>query len=151
MLNKWRVERRLNKILTSRRKELQRKRKAGELHEQDGYQNWASGWDADIVFFQEDVDALVTQHWRKKAESKLIELPPRDRETDLSGEGYWDQGMTSGWALTDKGIAYVRDAVRNEQLSSSELYFRFATVIFAGVAALASITAAVVTIVNFLR
>ena len=93
------------------------------------------GWYVDIMGWQEEYDSLRTSHWRKKAVNCLVELPPRNEEDD-----YWERTQMSGeWVLTDKGIAHVRSAVRQEMLASSELWFRVAALLLGALAVLAAV------------
>ena len=98
----------------------------GNLRTREELDQWWAGWEADIRVARYDYYRVMTSYWMRKATDKRVELPP-DNEKD----GYWDRDGFPwlGRTLTDKGIAYVRNAVRQETLASSELFFRVAAVV----------------------
>lgn len=148
MLERQRAKRRLKALYGKRDREYRQKRKNGEFVNYNDFQSWMSSWYVEAEPLEDDVNHHETQHWRKKAVDKLVELPPRNRESDLDGDGYWKQGAWGGWVLSDKGVYYVRSAVRQEVLGGSESYFRWLTLAFAGLAAAAASIAAAVIILS---
>lgn len=102
------------------------KKKKGHLRTREELDEWWSEWNAEIEFPRYRYYRAMTSHWRAKAADKLVELPPYSER-----DGYWEGSDFSrhGLTLTDKGIAYVRAAVRQETLASSELFFRVVAVV----------------------
>ena len=118
MLEQWRAKRGLQKVLRARDRDYAKER--ASLRKQDDYYEWLSGWDGRIIPARDDYEGARTSDWRRKAVGRLVELPSR-REQD----GYWRQTHDTGeWVLTDRGVAYIRSAVRQEELASSEMGFR---------------------------
>jgi hypothetical protein len=133
MFTQWRAKRNLQRILRARDRAYVKER--ANLLSQDDFARWASEWDVEIMFPAEEYDILRTAHWRRKAISRLVELPPRNEE-----EEYWEQTQPTGkWVLTDQGIAYIRSAVRQEALASSEMWFGVAALLLGVLAVLASV------------
>ena len=107
---------------------------------QEDLEEWLSGWYAELDIARAPYDQLRTSYWRRKAMSKLVELPSR---TD--GEGYWERSPVSGyWVLTDKGVASVRAAVRQETLASTEMIFRVGLIVVAAIGSLSGIGSIVI-------
>ena len=101
-------------------------KKKGNLRTREELDAWFADWDAEIELARYNYYRAMTSHWRIKAADKLVELPPKNQKDE-----YWEGSDFSRYelTLTDKGIAYIRNAVRQETLASSELFFRVAAVI----------------------
>lgn len=105
-----------------------------KLRKSDEYFKWLSDWDGCIMPAREDYQRIRTSHWRRKAVGRLVELPPR-----CEHDGYWRQTEdTEEWVLTDRGVAYGRSAVRQEDLARSEMWFRVIPIVLSVVALLVS-------------
>ena len=128
MFEYWRARRKWQKLLRAQEREYSTLKDSFKTAED--YFKWASEWDFETQSEREDFLTHRTAYWRKKSTAKPIELPPDSKE-DQYGTGYWEQSEYSQGKrfLTDKGVAYVRDAVRQETLASSELFFRVAAVV----------------------
>ena len=127
MFEYWRARRKWQKLLRAREREFS-KLKDG-FKTADDYSLWATEWDFETQSEREDFLAQRTAYWRQKSTARLVELPPSNKD-DVYGDGYWEQSEFGPmWFLTDKGVAYIRNAVRQETLASSELFFRSAAVV----------------------
>ena len=94
------------------------KREGVEDFSQRERAEWNLGWDLDYSMALEDFHIERSQHWWGKAERMLVEEPPESKE-DQFGTGYWDSPRHTQRVyrfLTDKGVAYVRQAIREEQI-----------------------------------
>ena len=118
MFRRWQANRAYKRILKAMERDYSRVKDALQSH--DDFQDWVTSWDAEIEIARVAYDEFRTSHWRQKAIDKLVELPARDEK----GE-FWHRSPVSGnWVLTDKGVATIRAAVRQETLASTELCFR---------------------------
>lgn len=135
MFRGWRAGRPYKRMLKARDQDYSQKKET--LRSQDAYDEWAAHWYAEIEIARVEYDQFRTSHWRKRAIDKLVELPPRDEE----GE-FWERSPVSGnWVLTDKGVATIRAAVRQETLASTELWFRYGFIAIALISAVSSLVA----------
>jgi len=141
MFEKRTAEKKLDSMLDKRHNDYARKK--DELQAPHARELWSLEWDQSILPLQEDYDEVLTRHYRRKANQKLVEMPPRCPDDERAGEGYWYEAQFSReLLLTDKGVKYVRTEIRRETLDEREMFFRYATVLFAAIAAIASITGA---------
>ena len=91
---------------------------------------WAE-WEAELMPLRAEYEGERSAYWRQKALSKLVELPVMFELDDRHPGGrsltdYWkDDGWTGAVILSDKGVAYIRTAAREETLASLELWFKF--------------------------
>ena len=113
-------------------------RRIETLRSPDEFGRWMSGWDADIEEIRDEYLRHRTRYWTRKAVDILVELPDWDVEN-----GFWEQSkLYPDRVLTDKGVFYVRSAVRQEAVSSMEGRYRLGTIASAAIAALASVATA---------
>ena len=112
------------------------------LQTRDERDEWFASRAGDIEEARVDYDQLRTSHWRNKAISKLVELPPYDWQ---SPNGHWQQSIVTGAVvLTDRGVAFIRTRVRQESLSSSEMFFRWAMALVAVLGILSGVATSLV-------
>ena len=108
------------------------------LRSPEEFGQWMSDWDANIEEFRDAYLRHRSRYWTRKAVDKLVELPATDAEN-----GFWEQSrLYPDRLLTDKGVFYVRSAVRQETLTSMEGRYRWGTIASAALAALASVATA---------
>jgi hypothetical protein len=98
---------------------------ASAANEDERYEVWVEWRDLHIDPMEEEYRMLLTRYWTKRARDKFIPVPERTED-----EGYWEQtGFRNRWILTDKGIFSLRSAIRQETLSSNEVFFKWAAII----------------------
>ena len=108
------------------------------LRSTEEFGRWMSNWDANIEECRDEYLRHRSRYWTRKAIDKLIELPDTDAEN-----GFWEQSrLYPDRLLTDKGVFYVRSAVRQETLSNMEGRYKWGIVASAALAALASVATA---------
>ena len=120
---------------------MQKKREAAlaefrgpEMDIQEFMRKWED-WDADLMPLRADYEGERSAYWCQKALSKLVELPVMFEMDDRHPGGrsltdYWkDDGWTGAAILSDKGVAYIRSAAREETLASLELWFKVGLIV----------------------
>ena len=124
------------KLLKARDDDYTRKKEM--LRSPEEFGRWMSDWDADIEDSRDEYMRHRTRYWTRKALGRLVELPDWNFEN-----GYWEQSkLYPDRLLTDKGVFYIRSAVRQEDLSRMEGRYKWSTVASAAVAAVASVATA---------
>ena len=122
------AERKYKKVLRQRDEEYLREKNALQTNEALG--EWLIDWEWSIEESRVEYDRYRTAYWQNKAVEKLVESPKPDWN---SVDGCWGRSRITGEVfLTDKGVAYIRAEIRKEALEGSEMYFRWATMIIAG-------------------
>jgi hypothetical protein len=100
----WQLHRKIAKLESEIDQELEKAK--GWEERQEVY----AAWDFDLAFGRQVVAELVTRHLRKKCDRWFLPFPSHDEEE------MWEEfRATGGKALSRKGIARVRDAIRQER------------------------------------
>ena len=88
-------------------------------------------YDPSIHELNEEISLLKTRKWRRRAWKNHLALPPRENSD------YWDAGdFNHESTLTNQGIRYILDQYRQEKSAQREIVIKWATLIFAGIAAI---------------
>jgi hypothetical protein len=105
--------------------EQQRDKRVESLEDE---QDRAGAWQylqVEIDPVEEEYRLLLTRYWTKQARDRFIPRPAIRED-----EEYWElTGFTQRWVLTDKGVSYLRSAIRQESMLSHEGFFRWAAII----------------------
>lgn len=133
MLDLWRAQRAYKTAIRNRDRDYAKKRES--LRSEEQFQDWFGGWEVDIQDYRDEYLRHRTSHWTRKAVSKLVEVPSWGE-----AEGCWERSPGFGnWVLTDKGVARIRAAVREESLANTELPIRYVVTVVAVASVLVAI------------
>ena len=107
------------------------------MHGEDQHA-WFSNWDADYGWDDEEVQGARSLFWLRKARRLYVDLPPDSRRQYYDEDDYWTRLKFSDRSvLTDKGVAFIRRAIREETQVRQESLFKWLT-IFIGVGVVVS-------------
>ena len=87
------------------------------------FAEWSMDWEPDYSEALEEFHIARSRYWVRRAHRMLIDLPPESKEDEL-GMAYWEfpyRSRLRSRILTDRGVAYVRRAIRDEQLERHRL------------------------------
>ena len=111
--------------------------KVDEMHVEDQHA-WFSGWDADYGWDDEEVQSARSLFWIRKARRLYVDLPPDSRRQNYDEDEYWTRlRLSERSVLTDKGVAFIRRAIREETQARQESLFKWLTV-FIGIGVVVS-------------
>ena len=120
------AEREYRKMLRARDKEYREIK--NELDTEEKFGSWFHSWEEPIETTKAEYKRYRSACWENRARKLLVELPQHDYQ---EADGYWERQIEGYIVLTDKGVAHVRAAVREEVKAGSEMFFRWAIVALA--------------------
>ena len=99
---------------------------------------WFSDWDADYGWHEEEVQRARSLFWLRKARRLYVDLPPNSLHSQ-DEDDYWTRlkYISNASVLTEKGVAFIRRAIREEAQARQESLFKWLT-IFIGVGVVVS-------------
>ena len=99
------------------------------MHVEDQYA-WTESWDADHGMDDEEVQRKRSLFWVLKARRMYVDLPPDSRLKYDDRDDYWTRlQYTESSVLKDKGVAFIRRAIREETQVRQESLFKWLTII----------------------